>query len=292
MTLFVFAALQAAAGAPAGAFRSPRVVESSGVVVSRQHPGTLWTHNDSGDGPYLYATDTLGRDLGAMLVSGADAEDWEDLGLGPCPKRDGTCLFIGDVGDNFEGRERVTVYAVPEPPPPQGPGDTLGVTGAADALRLRYPDGAHDVEALYVAPGDGTLFLVSKGRSPPVRLYRVDRRAWDADTVVTAELVQAVPLHAAPRARLWITGAAIRADGRMAALRSLHSVYLFSVGPAGRLTPAGVCRLRIAEYQGEAVDFLDDSTLVLTSEARSMEHPGEINVARCAPQDGKGRLSP
>src|SRR6266568_6264490 len=41
-------------------FQSPRLVESSGVAVSRAYPGVLWTHNDSGDGPYLYATDLRG----------------------------------------------------------------------------------------------------------------------------------------------------------------------------------------------------------------------------------------
>jgi len=38
-------------------FQSPRLIESSGVAVSHTYPGVLWTHNDSGDGPYLYATD-------------------------------------------------------------------------------------------------------------------------------------------------------------------------------------------------------------------------------------------
>src|SRR2546428_7078065 len=39
-----------------GTFQSPRLVESSGVAVSHAYRGVLWTHNDSGDGPYLYAT--------------------------------------------------------------------------------------------------------------------------------------------------------------------------------------------------------------------------------------------
>jgi hypothetical protein len=158
-------------------------------------------------------------------------------------------------------------------------------------LRLRYPDGRHDVEALYVGPRDGALYLVSKGRSPPVRLYRVDRSAWGSRAVVTAQRVQAVELHAPPRSRLWITGGAVRADGARVALRSLRKVYFFSVGANGSLLADGVCALPVPEYQGEALDFLDDSTLVLTSEAESVERPGQINVAHCAPQGGKGRHS-
>src|SRR5947208_16434555 len=53
-------------------FQSPRLVESSGVAVSHAYRGVLWTHNDSGDGPYLYATDLRGTDRGALLVPGAD----------------------------------------------------------------------------------------------------------------------------------------------------------------------------------------------------------------------------
>src|SRR2546425_6095747 len=56
-------------------FQSPRLVESSGVAVSHAYRGVLWTHNDSGDGPYLYATDLRGSDRGALLVPGADAID-------------------------------------------------------------------------------------------------------------------------------------------------------------------------------------------------------------------------
>ena len=37
--------------------QSPRLIESSGVAVSRAYPDVLWSHNDSGDGPYVYATD-------------------------------------------------------------------------------------------------------------------------------------------------------------------------------------------------------------------------------------------
>src|SRR2546430_17398958 len=45
-----------------GTFHSPRVKESSGIAVSRAHSGVLWTHNDSGDDAYVYATDLAGAD--------------------------------------------------------------------------------------------------------------------------------------------------------------------------------------------------------------------------------------
>jgi hypothetical protein len=107
--------------------RSPRLTESSGVAVSRAHPGIVWTHNDSGDGPYLYATDLHGNDRGAIRVSGAAAVDWEDMALAPCPSGRGECVYLADTGDNLERRTSVTIYAVAEPDPPLVAADTQRV---------------------------------------------------------------------------------------------------------------------------------------------------------------------
>src|SRR5439155_7112130 len=66
-------------------FHSPRVRESSGIAVSRAHRGVLWTHNDSADDAYVYATDLAGTDRGVVRIRGARAVDWEDIDLGSCP---------------------------------------------------------------------------------------------------------------------------------------------------------------------------------------------------------------
>lgn len=283
MSRLLLVLLQSAVTARTGEIRSPRVVEASGVAVSRDHPGVLWTHNDSGDGPYLYAMDLRGADRGAVRVPGAEALDWESMALGPCPTTRGTCLYVGDVGDNLEVRPDVTLYAVPEPTPPTSPADTQRTTRAPAVLRVRYPDGAHDVEAIYVVPRDGSLFLVSKGRSGAIRLYRVDRAQWQGDSAVTATRVQELPLRPSQADGRWITGAAVRPDGRLVALRTTTEIHFFVPGVGGRLRPAArpVCAIHGLEYQGEAVDFLDDSTLVVVSEAAGRRRPGTIHTVRC-----------
>jgi len=227
-------------------FQSPRLVESSGVAVSRAFPGVLWTHNDSGDGPYLYATDLRGTDRGALLIPGAQAIDWEDMSLGPCPTRvsAATCLYLADTGDNLEFRPFVTIYAIPEPAPPERAGDTLGMTRAPAVLQLRYPDGPHDVEAVYVSPRDTAVYLVSKGatRGSAIRLYRVDRRAWrrpdSTSDVAVATLVQTLDIHPSSEAGRVVTAGAIRPDGRLVAIRTYTEIYLFYPGVGGRLLPA------------------------------------------------------
>jgi hypothetical protein len=270
-------------------FQSPRLVESSGVAVSRAFPGVLWTHNDSGDGPYLYATDLRGTDRGALLIPGAQAIDWEDMSLGPCPTRvsAATCLYLADTGDNLEFRPFVTIYAIPEPAPPERASDTLGITRAPAVLWLRYPDGPHDVEAVYVSPRDTALFLVSKGtRGSAIRLYRVDRSAWrTTDTtseVVVATLVQTLDILPSSEAGRLVTGGAVRPDGRVVALRTYTEIYLFHPGVGGRLLAARdrPCNIAGMEIGGEAIDFLDDSTFVMTSEA-GRRRPGTIDTVKC-----------
>jgi hypothetical protein len=216
-----------------------------------------------------------------VRVRGAKAVDWEDIALAPCPTGREDCLYIADTGDNDERRKSVVVYAVPEPNPPAAGPDTAGVAPTA-TLRLRYPDGPRDVEAIYVSPRDTALYLVSKGRRGSVRLYRVPRNLWGADTVVTAALVQDLPITPVPTRGRLVTGAAIRPDGRLVAIRTYTDIYFFVPGQGGRLVagkrrPCGVAGLAL---QGEAVDFLDDSTLVLTSETVARSR-GAIHAVRC-----------
>src|SRR5262245_65581222 len=74
------------------------ISESSGLVASRTSPGAYWTHNDSGDGPFIYAFDTRGDSLGIFRVNSAQARDWEDIAAGPGPKLNGWYFSFGDFG--------------------------------------------------------------------------------------------------------------------------------------------------------------------------------------------------
>jgi len=263
-----------------GVFQRPGLRESSGVAVSRAHRGILWTHNDSGDGPFVYATDTAGADLGALRVTGATAVDWEDITLGPCPRGSGSCLYLADTGDNGERRLSVTVYAVHEPSRLSGPGDSLGATAPAARLQLTYPGGPADVEAVYVTR-DGSLYFVTKGRSRGVRLYRVPKQGWDSGGVIAAEFVQDLPITPDQRIGRWVTGAAASPDGARVVVRTYSELYVFQAEPSGALAPnPTVCWLGALEAQGEGVDFLDATTFVLTSEApRGVT--GVIHIVRC-----------
>ena len=60
--------------------RDPRIVEASGLAVSRRHPGVLWTHNDSGDPARLFAVGADGRTRAVLTLAGpctAGRDSWE-----------------------------------------------------------------------------------------------------------------------------------------------------------------------------------------------------------------------
>ena len=151
------------------------LLELSGLAVSRTHTDILFAHNDSGDVARFFAFDSEGHEHGEFAVENAEADDWEDIGTGPCG--DGSaCIFIGDIGDNKYRRQRgstatpgYVIYAIREPAlDPKG-----GKTNAhAEKLGFIYPDGPHNSETLLVDSRTGDLFLVTKTRSGQSAVYQ------------------------------------------------------------------------------------------------------------------------
>lgn len=251
-----------------GTLRDRRLVESSGVAVSRSHPGLLWTHNDSGDGATIYAINLAGDLLATYRVLGASANDWEDIDLAVCPFESSTqCLYISDTGDNSERRKSVTIYVVPEPAPPTDSmkRDTL-YTQRARALRVVYPNGPRDVEAVAV-DAQGNALLITKGWLGVIEVLRVSRSQFSRDTT-RAVLTDTLPMDQQNGLGRLTTGAAFSPSGDRLVVRTYRELYFYKYGRNGRLLPDGPpCWIGAVEPQGEAVDFLDEHTLALTSES-------------------------
>jgi hypothetical protein len=270
--------------------RLPGVLdETSGIAVSRTQPHVFWTHNDSGDGPHLYAIDPSGRLLATFVVGGAEARDWEDIGLGPCVSaRSQTspfCLYLGDIGDNRGAREWLTIYMVEEPTVPSR--DDGPRTIASQSFRYRYPGGPDDAEALAVL-SNGDLTIVTKGRSGTIGFFRLRReasaRAIVSGEVLVAEYIGDSGIRPDVRISRNATGAAVSPDGESLAVRTYNEVFFYSaVNDAGKVSwrgPVKACFLGDAEPQGEAIDFLDRDWLVITSERRDRP-AGLIHRVQC-----------
>ena len=264
-----------------GSFAERSLDESSGLAASRKHPGVLWTVEDSGNPAQLHAVDTTGRTIGTWRIEGARNADWEALALGPCGSE--WCLHIADTGDNGARRDRVVIYRVREPDVATGDrsnGPTGRRIARADVLAFRYPDGAHDVEALVVTPRED-LLLVSKGRNEAVQTFQLRQPAWNADRTVMAERLGQLEL---PRSGIadMVTDAALHPDGRTLLVRTYVALYFLELDDAGVPRPdrRHGCSILGLELQGEGVTWLDDATLALSSEA-AYGVPGTISRVRC-----------
>jgi DNA-binding beta-propeller fold protein YncE len=264
--------------------------ESSGLAVSRNQPGVLWSHNDSGDGPTVYAIDQSGRLLAVVPLAGAAARDWEDMSSGPCPAGSAaaaseSCLYLADIGDNDRTRTSLTVYVVVEPlldrtatkPPPVN----------ARSFRYRYPNGPDDSEAIAVLP-DGDVTIVTKGRKGTIEFFRLSgadvARAITSGEMLTAEPAGDAGITPDGRIGRQVTGAAVSPDGTTLAVRTYNEVFFYgrdANASANRWRDLGrPCSLGSAEPQGEAIAFLDDETMLLTSETTS-SRAGMIHRLRC-----------
>ncbi len=164
--------------------------EASGITVSKQFPNRLYHHNDSGGGPFFYLTTLSGSDTQKIEVSDMKAEDIEDMSLGPC---DGdSCLFLGDTGDNTRSRANLELWLIRE-------SETFSSSVRGwKHLKLHYPDGPHDAEALAVHPHTGDVYILTKEfdlqkfKASPSKLFRLQankiNQAQDADDIILEDV--------------------------------------------------------------------------------------------------------
>jgi hypothetical protein len=261
--------------------------ESSALVMSSTERGVLFTINDSGNEPIVFAIDTSGADRGAWRVKESANVDWEALAVGPCGSTAGPrCLFIGDVGDN-EGEHRTrTIYRVPEPR-----AQHAGYVGTLTAERVTftYPDRRHDVEAMYVAP-NGDVVLITKRplhtllrHLRPALVFRIPAGAWKSRRAVAAKLDDSLSVVPGSSPLRMITDASLSPDGSHLSVRTYSQLFVYAVdSPSGRVrfsaTPA-ICNLTsLGEAQGEGVAWIDASgRFAFSSEGRA----APLHLANC-----------
>ena len=251
------------------------VKESSGIAASRTVPGVYWTHNDSGDGPFIYAFDTRGNSRGVWRVTGATATDWEDIAAGPGPKPGVSYLYIGDIGDNQSKRPEIVVYRVPEPDLKTGARAKSKATSTAQAetFRFRYPDGSHDAEALLVHPHTGNLYIVTKILFGNPGIYEA-KAPLTAGGTSTLNLIGTLSVPSLLGGI--ITGGAISPDGRRVAFCDYMQGYEAVLENASAAFDAIWKRPLVSislgkRAQGEAITYrLDSKALLMTSEGSPM----------------------
>ena len=251
--------------------RVAELPEGSGIAASRRTQGRFWSHNDSGE-PILIALDGAGRVVGRLTVSGAAVEDWEAVAVGPCPS--GSCIYVADIGDNDAERNRITVYRITEPI------EASGSAKVADVFHATYPDGTHDAESLLVTP-EGRLYIVTKGDTGPVALYRFPG---DLRSGTTLQLERVGQPRGQTGARDRVTDGAVSPDGHWVVLRTRQALTFYTAADlfAGNWREAGRVGLEaLGEPQGEGVTFASNGSVYLISEGGGRKRPGTVARLSC-----------
>jgi hypothetical protein len=274
--IFVFVLQSYGPPAKIATIKNPAIDESSGLAASRLNPNVYWTHNDSGDGPFVYAFDSTGESRGVFRVAAAHARDWEDMAIGPGPERGKSYLYLGDIGDNDEKREEIVVYRVAEPT--LTPADKAltkakpGTTRAAEAIRLRYPDGKHDAETLLVHPTSGNLYVVTKIMLRNATVYEAEAPL-SSGRVIMMKRIGEIKIPSLLGGTL--TGGSISPDGRRVAFCDYLQGYEAEL-PAGSTNFEDIWTQKITGFnlgqreQGEAITYRSDGrALLATSEGKS-----------------------
>ncbi len=147
------------------------VKETSGLAFFN---GKLWTINDSGGLPVIYAIDTTSGNVAQMItLIGTTNVDWEDL------TTDENFVYVADVGNNNGDRTDLTIHKVLKSTIPANGNSNV----QAGRIQFVYEDQKRlsknknhnfDCEAL-IAAGD-SLYLFTKNRANEhCNLYRLPK---------------------------------------------------------------------------------------------------------------------
>ncbi|MCX5045924.1 hypothetical protein OG921_22400 [Aldersonia sp. NBC_00410] len=235
----------------------PGLAELSGMAFA---DGALYAIGDSGTDENMAELDANCA-VQRWIPVPVDPYDIEDMDA-----RDGT-IWLSDTGDNRRQRDTVALIGV----------DPTAGTGALH--RLTYPDGPHDAEALIIEP-DGRPVIITKEFAGTSGVYvpDSDTPAAELPSPGPAALRRVGALHSGPATAggapvpgELVTGAALSADGSVAAVRSYGRVYLFPVSDgdvaAAITTQAPVVIPAPIQPQGETVEFTESGDLLIGSES-------------------------
>ena len=234
-----------------GQIQSKAIKESSGIIASRKNPGILWTHNDQGSKPLLFAISRAGSLIGQFQIN-APNDDWEDIAT----DSEGH-LYIGGIGNNDLLKTELHVYQVSEPEIIAGSPIKAGRLAVNSIWRLRFSGKPFDCESLFVHNGKG--YVIDKlPNSKEAHLFSFPLSPGGG--TVMLEQVAVLPIKHP------VTGADISVDGKNLAVISKGGLLLFDVNlNPPKATEKLVKNIKLPKGQFEAVCYVPDG-LIMTAE--------------------------
>ncbi len=218
------------------------IAEASGVAASYQFPNRLYHVEDSST--TLFVIDPAGQLIQSPSIEGMRGTDVEDLALGPCGSRE--CLFVADIGDNVRRRDSIEVIVVEEVE------DFPEQVTPRQRIRLRYPNGPQDAEALGVS-SRGDIYVISRTLFPldsqsHAELFMLSAERWSdsgAEGIHTLERLRSIEMRrlSASLPGQLVTGVDISRDNRRVLLSTYVDAFEFQVDS----DPRGMLRAPLVE---------------------------------------------
>lgn len=232
-----------------------KISESSGLEQAGSR-GVFLTHNDAGNAAELYRITADGKLLTTLPVAGAENVDWEDI----TRDQQGN-IYIADTGNNDNTRKRMKIYKLHQGDPEQVSLITFEYAdrknGTADKDHYGF-----DCEAVFWH--NHRLYLVTKDRKDGVeaRLYELP----DSPGEHEAQPISQYPVLAP------VTAADLSPDGKRLLLLSEGRIHLFEVRGNNFFGSRMVTRSLGEVGQTEGAVFVDNNTLMISSEKGDLFH--------------------
>jgi hypothetical protein len=248
------------------------IPEASGIAQSNRYPWRLYHMNDSGDSPRFFTTMIDGSQTKEVMLEGVGQTDYEDLSVGKC-WGNSQCLFIADLGNNFQTRKKLKLIVVKER---QSFSDSVA---PEVVVRFKYPDGKHNAEGMAIHPITGDIYFLSKPfeRKTPwkfgfkfpflkkrkfltSKLYKMEREEWEKYEGGTVKLKRVGKLRfyqKAPKNWKWrksvATSLDISPDGKRFMVLTYEDAYEYNFDlseveklPKGKHMEEGIDYTRIS----------------------------------------------
>ena len=249
-----------------GKIENKTIKEASGLVESIENPNGLWTHNDGGDGPFLYfISNQDAKILKKVSLVGIKNEDWEDLAIGPSILEDtSTYIYLGDIGDNKKNKTIKKIHFFREPKIKDFDNKIIEINDIK-TISFYSEKKIENFETLMIDPNSRELFLIAKNKKKKQNIYKINTENIEIDEIQKAKKYLTLNLK---NLKGEVTGGEISRNGQKCLIKTYKNVLLWEKNKDEKWkniwSQAPKILKYIPESQGEAICWSNDENAYFT----------------------------